>query len=70
MRTRIEILPDPRSPETHKLVKATTRGGYVYAVTWAEPWPTQAEAEEAWRTERRHPTRGFRPYNETTGAYL
>jgi len=40
--------------------------GRVYAVTYAEPFPTVEDARELWRTERR----AFRPYDETTGRYL
>jgi hypothetical protein len=59
----IEILNHPTSG-AHKIVKAITRGR-VYAVTFAEPWPTVEEARELWRTERR----AFHPYDETTGRY-
>ena len=61
---QIEILNHPTSP-AHKIVKAISRGR-VYAVTFAEPFPTVEDARELWRTERR----AFRPYDETTGRYL
>jgi hypothetical protein len=46
-------------------VKAVSRGR-VYAVTFAEPFPTDEEAQQLWRDERR----AFRPYDEMTGRYL
>jgi hypothetical protein len=61
---QIEIRPHPTSP-AHKIVKAISRGR-VYAVTFAEPFPTVEEARQLWREERR----AFRPYDETTGRYL
>jgi len=60
----ITIMNHPTSP-AHKIVKAVSRGR-VYAVTFAEPFPTEAQARDLWRTERR----AFRPYDETTGRYL
>ena len=62
--TQIEIVDHPTSP-VHKLVKAISRGR-VYAVTFAEPFPTVEEARQLWREERR----AFRPYDEITGCYL
>ncbi len=49
----------------HKVVKVQSRGR-IYAVTYAEPWPTEEEVRDLWRTERQ----AFRPYDETTGRYL
>jgi hypothetical protein len=49
----------------HKIVKVVSRGR-VYAVTFAEPFPTEAEARQLWREERR----AFRPFDESTGRYL
>lgn len=60
----IEIINHPTSP-AHKIVKAIARGR-VYAVTFAEPFPTREEARQLWREERR----AFRPFDETTGRYL
>jgi hypothetical protein len=64
MVAQITILNDSHSP-AHKLVKAST-ATRVYAVTFAEPFPSQAEAEALWRDDRR----AFRPYNESTGRYI
>ena len=61
---QIEIRNHPTS-SAHKVVKAIMRGR-VYAVTFAEPFPTIEEAQQLWREERR----AFRPYDETTGCYL
>ena len=61
---QIEIKAHPTSTN-HKIVKAISRGR-VYAVTFAEPFPTVEEAQQLWREERR----AFRPYDETTGRYL
>jgi hypothetical protein len=58
---QIEILDHPTSP-AHKLVKAISRGR-VYAVTYAEPFPTLEEARQLWREDRK----AFQPYDETTG---
>jgi hypothetical protein len=60
----ITIMNHPTSP-AHTLVKAVSRGR-VYAVTFAEPFPTDEEAQQLWRDERR----AFRPYDEMTGRYL
>ena len=62
----IVIEPHPTHPETHKVVKVTTARGYVYASTWAEPFPSEEEARVAWRENRR----AFAPYDETSGRYL
>ena len=56
MAVAIEIRQHPTSP-AHKIVKVITRGR-VYAVTFAEPFPTEDEVRELWREERR----AFRPY--------
>jgi len=64
MAIHIEIVQHPTSP-AHKIVKALSRGR-VYAVTFAEPFPTEEEARQLWRDERR----AFRPYDETTGRYV
>ena len=60
----IEIINHPTS-SAHKIVKAISRGR-VYAVTFAEPFPPEAEARQLWREERR----AFRPFDESTGRYL
>lgn len=59
----IEIVSHPTSA-AHKLVKAITRGR-VYAVTFAEPFPTVEAVQALWRENRK----AFRPYDETTGRY-
>jgi hypothetical protein len=64
MAVQIEIITHPTSP-AHKIVKAISRGR-VYAVTFAEPFPTIEEARQLWREERK----AFQPYDETTGRYL
>jgi len=62
--TSIEITAHPHSP-THQLAKVIVRGR-VYAVTFAEPFPTAADVRQLWRTDRR----AFRPYDESSGHYL
>ena len=64
MAITIDIRNHPTST-AHKIVKVISRGR-VYAVTYAEPFPSEDEVRELWRTERR----AFRPYDETTGRYL
>jgi len=64
MAVEIEIVNHPTSA-AHKIVKAISRGR-VYAVTFAEPFPTVEEARQLWHEERK----AFRPYDETTGRYL
>lgn len=64
MAVQIAITAHPTSA-SHKLVKVIA-SGRVYAVTFAEPFPSEREVRELWRTERR----AFRPYDETTGRYL
>ena len=54
---RIEIQNHPTS-EAHKLVKVYTASGRVYAATYAEPYPTEAEALQAWTENRKD----FPPY--------
>jgi len=61
---QIEIKAHP-TRAAHKIVKAISRGR-VYAVTFAEPFPTVEEAQQLWRAERR----AFRPYDESTGRYV
>jgi hypothetical protein len=60
----ITIVAHPTSP-AYKLVKVESRGR-VYAVTFAEPFPTLEEARQLWRDDRK----AFLPYDETTGRYL
>lgn len=62
----VEIKPDPRHPETHRLVIVTTKNGLVYATRWAQPWPDEARVREAWRTDRRD----FAPYNSSEDTFL
>ncbi|SRR6266851_2206255 len=64
MAVQIAITTLPTSA-TYKLIKVISRGR-VYAITAAEPFPSEEDVRELWRTERR----AFRPYNETTGRYL
>jgi hypothetical protein len=64
MAVTIEIIDHPTSA-AHKIVKAVSRGR-VYAVTYAEPFPTEEEARQLWTTDRK----AFLPYDETTGRYL
>jgi hypothetical protein len=61
---QIALCNHPTSP-AHTIVKAISRGR-VYAVTFAEPFPTIEEAQQLWREDRK----AFRPYDETTGRYL
>lgn len=61
---QVEIKRHPFHPETHRLVKVIHHGR-VYATSWAEPFPTEAEVRQAWRSARRQ----FRPYDESTGRY-
>jgi hypothetical protein len=64
MAASLTIIDHPTSAN-HKLVKAISRGR-VYAVTFAEPFPTIEEARQLWREDRK----AFQPYDETTGRYL
>ena len=61
----ITIIAHPTSPR-HQVAKVTTQRGRVYAVTYAEPFPTIKEVEELWQTRRK----AFEPYDETTGRYV
>ena len=61
---QVSITPHPTSP-AHRVAKVQSRGR-IYAVTYAEPWPTEEEVQQLWREERK----AFRPYDETTGSYL
>ena len=61
---QVAITNHPMSA-AHKVVKVESRGR-IYAVTYAEPWPTEADVRELWRIERK----AFRPYNESTNRYL
>lgn len=66
---QIRIKKDPRHPETHRVALVEVRGR-VYACTYAEPWPSEADVREDWDTYgRRHPTKGFRPYDESERVY-
>lgn len=60
----ITIMPHPTSA-THKLATVRTRTR-VYAVTYAEPYPTEAEIQQLWAEDRK----AFRPYDETCGRYV
>ncbi len=62
---KVEIIPDPFHPQTHRLVKIN-RGGRIVAATYAEPFPTPMEALRDFRQT----PRDFRPYSETTGTYV
>lgn len=62
--TRLTIQPHPQHPDTHSLILVEINGR-IRACTWAG-CPTQSEALEAWRTDRR----AFKPYDESTGSYL
>jgi hypothetical protein len=66
MANTYEVRPHPRNPETHRLAVVTTGKGYVYAASWAEPWPTVEEVREEWRDNRRT----FEPYDEVNGVFL
>ena len=61
---QITIIDHPTSA-AHRIAKVQSRGR-IYGVTYAEPFPTEAEVREVWRTERR----AFRPYDESAGHYL
>ena len=56
---QIEIRNHPTSA-AHMIVKAITRGR-VYAVTFAEPFPTVEEAQQLWREERQPSAPTMRP---------
>jgi hypothetical protein len=60
----IKIVRHPAS-RNHWLAKVYS-GRYVYAVTWADPSPSQTEVELLWLNERR----AFRAYDEVSGRYL
>jgi hypothetical protein len=61
---RVEIIDHPTST-AHCIAKVVV-GDRVYAVTYAEPFPSVDEVRELWRTEQGV----FRPYDESTGLYL
>jgi hypothetical protein len=63
-RLAIELRPHPTSP-CHQIA-TVEYDGRLYALTYAEPFPTEAEIVQLWWDERR----AFRPYDETTGRYL
>jgi hypothetical protein len=63
-RLQVSIINHPTSP-AHRVATAESRGR-IYAVTYAEPFPSVEAVQQLWRTERR----AFRPYDETTGRYL
>lgn len=60
----VSIKPHPTS-DHHKLVLVEWKG-HVYALTYAEPFPTEKEVRELWRQERK----AFRPYDTTRGLSL
>ncbi len=61
---QVTILQHPTSPN-HRIAKVQSRGR-IYAVTYAEPFPTEEDVRALWRPERT----AFRPYDESTGRYL
>ncbi len=60
----ITIRPHPTSAD-HRIATVQSRGR-IYAVTYAEPFPTEEHVRALWRTERT----AFRPYDESTGRYV
>jgi hypothetical protein len=60
----VTIRQHPTSPK-HQVATVQSRGR-IYAVTYAEPFPTEDAVRSLWRAERK----AFRPYDETTGRYL
>ena len=60
----VSITPHPTS-DHHQLVLVEWKG-QVYALTYAEPFPTEKEIRELWRHERK----AFRPYDTTRGLSL
>ncbi len=61
---QVTIRQHPTSA-AHRIATVQSRGR-LYAVTYAEPFPTEEDVREVWRTARR----AFRPYDETTGRYV
>ena len=61
---QITIIDHPTSA-AHRIAQAQSRGR-IYAVTYAEPFPTEDEVREVGKTERK----AFQPFDETTGRYL
>lgn len=60
----IEIKPHRDYPKGLVTIVVTTPNGLCYACTWNGN-PSEAEALEAWRTDRK----SFTPYNAATGDY-
>ena len=59
----IQIRPHPTSARHQVATVATSTR--VYAITYAEPFPSEADIRELWATDRK----AFRPWNQTTGRY-
>lgn len=49
---QVEIKNHPTSTD-HKRVVVTTPRGYVFACSWAEPFPSEEIVRQAWATDRR-----------------
>lgn len=62
---KVTIVPHPKHPDTHRLVKVETRGR-VYALSWGAPFPDEEQVKRVWE-ESRH---AFAPYDESTGRFL
>jgi len=61
---RVEIKSHPTSG-SHKIALVESRRGLCYAITCAEPYPSEADVRRLWREERS----AFMPYDESTGQY-
>lgn len=60
----IKVIPCPWS-NSHVIASVGSRGR-IYAVTYAEPFPSEAEVRKLWVEERT----AFYPYDESAGRYL
>jgi hypothetical protein len=61
---QITIIHHPTSA-THRIAKVQSRGR-IYAMTYAEPFPTEDDVRHAWKDDRK----AFRPYDESAGRYV
>lgn len=63
--TKMDVIPDPSFPATHRVAKIE-KDGYIFAARYAEPFPTRADAL---RDFRQNP-RSFQPYDESTNTFI
>ena len=60
-----------KSGQEYKLVTVERRG-FVYAMVYAEPFPTEAEVRLDFTADRRHhkKNRAFRPFDTSTRRFI